>query len=61
MALDRNAQKARAALILADRQESPSEWRAQQKAHQPDRDGEDCQQEIIESRAALANIERERA
>ena len=59
MALDRNAQKACATLILADRQESPSERRAQQKAHQSDRDGKDRQQEIIERGAALANIERE--
>src|SRR5437868_2387533 len=61
MVLDRDAQKARATFILADRQEGPSERRAQQKAHQPDRDGKDRQQEIIERAATLANIERERA
>src|SRR6516165_2927489 len=59
VALDRNAEKSRPPLVLADRKQRAAEWRSQQKTHQADRGGEDRQQEIIEGRTAFGNVQNE--
>ena len=57
MPVDRNAEKARAALVLADRQQGAAERRAQQRRHDPDRDGEKHQHEIIEGAVVAENVD----
>ena len=61
MPLDRNAEEARAALVLADRHQGAAERRAQHEPHQANGGGEDRQQKEIEPGLALGDIEREPA
>ncbi len=58
MPLDRNAEEARTALVLADRQQGAAERRAQQQAHQADGDGEDDQDEVVEQDGVVLDVDR---
>src|ERR1700722_3668558 len=55
--VDRNAEKARTALVLADRQQRAAERRAQQERHGGCRNREGRQHEIIERLVAVEDIE----
>src|SRR5215831_15442483 len=61
LAFDRDRQEARAALIFADRPQRVAEGGADQDAEQGNRHGEYGQQEEVESRSAVRDVERERA
>ncbi len=57
MAVDRNAEKARAPLVLADREQRAPERRAQQRRHDRDGESKKKQHEIIESAIVVQDVE----
>ena len=61
MTIDRNAEEARAPLVLADRQQRAAERRAQQERHDANCNGEDREGEVIERLVVVENIERGKA
>ena len=57
--VDRNAEEAGAALVLADRDHGAPERRAQNETHDADRDGEAEQDEVIEGVGVRQDVDRE--
>ena len=61
MALDRNAEEARAPLVLADRDHGAAERRAQDEAHDGDGEREAEQHEIVEGVGVRQDVDRRTA
>src|SRR6185437_2137379 len=61
MPLDRNAEKARATLVLADRDHGAAEGRAQDEAHRADRERKAEQHEVVEGEVVVEDVELEEA